>query len=209
MTSSLDGGSLQFINHEFTLWDKSFGDPHRQPNMSLSESPSKGNFDGKFIGKCSLPFSFPFPTHVDLLTKSAILPTINSSSPTSPHRYELSPIDMSPPSSPDATPEKAKGKKKRRSSWTFGFMSGSAEANESSSSCDHQPSKPSYRISHQTANWTALRTTASPIPQTFMERGVTASVGYEISALFVHGRFKSDKRRVLCRPKNRRRAEFS
>lgn len=193
MTSSLDGGSLQFMGHEFTVWDKSFGDPRRQ--LNTSETSSKGKFDGKLVGRYSLPFSFPFPTHVDLLTKSVILSSIGSSVHTLPHACEFGATDMFP-SSPGTIAEIATMKKKRRSSWTFGFISGSPETNESSSSDRHRR-KTSYCASRQPANWTALRTTASPIPQTFMERGNAASVAYEISALFVHGKFKFDSRQVI------------
>ena len=47
--------------------------------------------------------------------------------------------------------------------------------------------------SSSTANMEQM---ASPTPQTFIERGITATVTYTISVLFIHGWFKHESRSV-------------
>ncbi len=185
-TSSMEGGSLQFMTHEFTIWKKSFGDPN------ANDSSSKEIFNGKFVGKYSLPFSFPFPTHVDPSTKSTVVPTVGSTTQSEQPEANTA---ASPPSSP-STPnsEDRKGKKKQRFSWPLHFTS-PFSSSDASGSVSSSKRKSTIRSSLQPQTGrSGRRPVASPLPQTFAERGVTAIVAYELSVLFVHGRFRPDSR---------------
>jgi len=184
-TSSMDGGSLQFLTHEFTVWKKSFGDPN------ASDSSSKEKFNGKFVGKYSLPFSFPFPTHFDLSTKSIVLPTVGSTT----QSEQPEPSTPASPPSPLSSSNSGdgKGKKKQRFSWPLHFTSpfGPSDASGIASSSKRLPFRSSLLPHTDRAGRLSV---ASPLPQTFAERGVTAVVAYEVLVLFVHGRFKPDSR---------------
>ncbi|RXW16782.1 hypothetical protein EST38_g9071 [Candolleomyces aberdarensis] len=64
ITSAMDTGSVNFLEQNYTVWDRSFGDPrHSRPEEK---------FDGKLEGDYVFPFSIPFPTHVNLSTLEAV-----------------------------------------------------------------------------------------------------------------------------------------
>ncbi|KAJ3532820.1 hypothetical protein NMY22_g7592 [Coprinellus aureogranulatus] len=74
ITGSLaDGGSMTFLDHTFTLWDRKFGDPQRIASGS-DQSPQSADekYDGKLGNNWVFPFCIPFPTQVDLSTRCAV-----------------------------------------------------------------------------------------------------------------------------------------
>jgi len=165
MTSSLEGESLQFMTHQVTLWKKPFGNSP-QPDMNADSLTQK---DGRFTGKSSFSFSFPFPTHFDPTTKSAVLPPANGTSspePTTPT------TTMSTPWSPT--------EKEKRFSLPGNFGSSVGP----SSGFDGTRKPPRIEVP----------SIVSPLPQTFTEKGISVVITYEILVTFVHGRFKPDSR---------------
>lgn len=166
MTSSFDQGSYQFMAKQLCLWKKSSGDP-RHSNLGDTEA-LKGKFDGKLVGKYEFPFSLPFPTYVELASKAVVSMRESDISP--------SPIeDITSPETPDHEYAKVRP-------WTR--KTGS-------------PYAPNPRIlSHQLVPTSSTEQMASPTPQTFIEKGITATVTYTISVLFVHGWFKHESRSV-------------
>ncbi|KIM35177.1 hypothetical protein M413DRAFT_368864 [Hebeloma cylindrosporum] len=188
VTGSLEGGSYNFLDHDIVLWDKSSGDAH---------------FDGKFVGDYKFPFSFPFPTDVDLANSSAVPASTTSEFATT-----------QPPSSP--TISAAKPKKHSRG-WSFASRFNSTPEEPSSSptsSSEKRKSKPKSILSPQVlSSFSAISTVHDahlqpitrnrdenasaniyPMPQSFLETQVTVNVGYELSVHIVHGRFRPDSR---------------
>ena len=218
-TSSLDGGSLQFLAHEHILWNKSYGDPRQ-----LDQLRSKGKFSGKLGGKYSFSFSFPFPTEVNLLDKkseisntsiispfldSAHIPQIlTSSSPTSALAQALQESNEKKSQLPDLqnahgissfshppmpSPE-YKGKRQQASVSTSPSSTSRSGAKYSWNNFlpTNSPDKSSVLSSLHRAECLDVDSPASDssMPQTFLEKGVSASVTYEFSIHFVHGRLK-------------------
>ncbi len=171
------------MNHEFTIWDKTTGDPRQE---SKGEGSSKGIYEGKFAGQHTFPFSFPFPAYVDSTAEPAILQAEDAVAPYPPPSSP-NPLNTLPPPSPRLETEifhsvsSSDARKSRRTS-----------ANKPGISFFWSSSRP------QPSRTENSDTTASPIPQTFMEKGITVAVTYEISVIIVHGRFKSDSRYVLA-----------
>jgi len=177
------------MNHEFTIWDKTTGDPRQQ---SKGEGSSKGVYEGKFDGQHTFPFSFPFPAYVDESVENAVAPYPPPSPP--------NPLHTLPPPSPMPnkleTVHSVSSSDARKSRRTSGnklgmsfFWSSSRPQSSRTENSTASPIPQSSRTENSLAG-----TTASPIPQTFMERGITVAVTYEISVVIVHGRFKSDSR---------------
>jgi len=219
-TSSLEGGSLPFLAYEHTLWSKSYGDPHQ-----LDQSSPKEKFNGKLVGKYSFPFSFPFPTQVNLLDKKSDLLSNTSAitpfqdimhkrqnsiilSPTSPSQslhenngekrpmsdlpnvYGISPFPYSPMPSPGYASTGVVPESKMK--WTRTSISTSSSRSETKHSpTAGAPEKSPVHSSflHQTESLDGDGPAPS-MPQTFFNRGVSASIAYELSIHFVHGRFK-------------------
>jgi len=214
-TSPLDGDSL--LAYEHTLWKRSYGDPHQ-----LDQSGSKEKFNGKLIGKYSFPFSFPFPTQVNLLDKKSdflsntnaitpfqdIMHTKQNStipSPTSPSQslhesngekrpmsdlpnvYGIFPFPYSPMPSPVYASTAAIPESKMK--WTRTSPSTSASPSEKRHT--NAPEKsPVHSSFLRQSESLGVDGSAPSMPQTFFEKGVSASIAYELSIHFVHGRFK-------------------
>jgi hypothetical protein len=173
--SSLSEGSVQFLRHEFIFWDKSTCDVLHSGDADANGMEKKQN-DGRFVaGQYSFPFSFPFPTEADPITKS---------SPQS--------ITRSSTSLNDHTPKKEK-RKLWRSRFTSSSVpnSGTGEASSSSQMETSTPSPPSHTLLQARNSFVT-----SPLPQSFMEKGINLNVGYDISVHIVHGRFKASNRQV-------------
>lgn len=177
---SVSAGAFQFLRHEFTLWDKSMGDP-LQSDLADGHNMQKKKIDGQFApGKYSFPFSFPFATHANLITK----PTV-AISPFPPLVRGKQGIPYSP------LPETAKyivAKKKTNFASSSVLPSSVDEAPSSSQKPTSSCSPASVMVSQ------ARCSNASPLPQSFMEKGINSGVAYEISVRIVHGRFKTSSR---------------
>lgn len=172
-TSSLDGGSLPFLAYEHPLWKKSYGDP-RQLDQSTR---TKEKFSGKLIGKYSFPFSFPFPTEVNLLDKK-VLPDL-------PNAHGISAFPYSPPGySSTATLPESKGKRTSASTVTSGS---SRPETILKNPPKKSPVHPPVLRQMESIN---VDGPVPSIPQTFFEKGVSASIVYELSIHLVHGRLK-------------------
>jgi hypothetical protein len=175
--SSHSGGSHQFLSREFTLWDKSMGDPLQSDNTDSSSTQKKKN-DGRLAsGQYTLPFSFPFPTHPDpgSLNTSSISPFPPRTVGTTPSSVVPSPLynnDL-----------KSTGK----AQWTRRFSSSVVSTSSSTrvQASDH---------SHISLGSEPRRSFASPLPQTFMEKDINPNVAYEISVRIAHGRFKASSK---------------
>jgi len=70
MTNAVSSGEdiIKFLDHTFSLWERNDGDPRAQ-NPPEKEAIT---FKGRIAGDLSLPFSIPFPSHVNLLDLSAV-----------------------------------------------------------------------------------------------------------------------------------------
>jgi hypothetical protein len=182
--SSLSEESLQFLAHEYTLWDKSFGDPQQ----SNSSEDSKKKFDGRFApGQYIFPFSFPFP---DAESKPAG-PNTNSISPFPP--LAVGSI-RSPIASPTFPLHKYVEQNVEKMSWDRRVASsggrsppGVDQVFTQMQASEHSPSSASMppRVYHSLA---------SPLPQSFMEREVKSHVAYDLSVRIVHGRFRTSSK---------------
>ena len=162
---------------------------------------SRRKFDGKFMGKYSFPFSFPFPTHVDPLTKSAVL----SNSHKTPRR-NLDQIlefdddrDIIPlPTSPlyqTSTP--GRDKNRQRSPSVASTSSGYSPTRLISRGVGkgHVSPEPKARLQPEN-NRIEFAPHASPMPPTFLEKDVSSEISYEISAVIHRGIFKNNSRQV-------------
>jgi len=79
--SSHNGGSIPFLNHELTVWDKSMDDPLQSDNTDSNVSQKKKSDPRLASGQYSFPFSFPFPTHaVSVLNANSNSPSNVTSS---------------------------------------------------------------------------------------------------------------------------------
>ena len=220
-TSALDGDSLSFLAYEYTLWNRSCGDPRH-----LDLSRSKEKFSRKLVGMYSFPFSFPFPTKVNLLDKNfsdttAVTPfqdtmrqKQNSTipSPTSPslslpesngekrqmsdlpNVHGISPFPYSPMPSPGhsstaAVPE-SKGRWKRGSPSAPTRLSEGKPSRNSALPTNVPEKSPVHSSFHHQSESLGVDCSALAMPQTFFDKGVSASIGYELSIHFVHGRLK-------------------
>jgi hypothetical protein len=171
------------MNHEFTLWDKSMGDPVSDNPGPDSNGIQKKRNDGRLPpGLYAFPFSFPFPT----LSKSEVL---NSSlvSPISPHTADTTlrsthspPYDNGPGPQNPQNPQKAQGTWIRR--FASSVVSPSSSRQVQQTSVDHSDtSEPPQSL-------------ASQMPQTFMEKDISPNVTYDISVRIIHGRFKASNK---------------
>jgi len=170
MISSFDQGSYQFLTKQLSLWKRSSGDPRDSTNLGDTET-LKGKFDGKLVGNYDFPFSIPFPTYVDPASRAVVSMRESDISPS------LSPIEAVSPF------EMASDEHTKVSPWTRKTGSSSNQ----------------NFLSHQlvpTSSTAIMEQMASPTPQTFIERGITATVTYTIAVLFIHGWFKHESRSV-------------
>ncbi len=175
------------MNHEFTIWQRSYGDPR---HFNTNEGSSNGKFDGKVIGKYSFPVSFPFPSYVDVQKKSAILPDSNPVSPF-PTLAAL-PTSPSPPSPlRSSRPRDHEAKGPRRLSWISGSTSSAVPSSANRTFSDEKRPFPSVQRRNDRSN---IGSVASRVPQSFLEKGGAATVVYELSAIISHGRFKADSK---------------
>lgn len=62
ITSFTEGGSYPFLEYSHNVWNKSDGDPRR--------SSIGTKFDGRLSGDIEFPFSFPFPTEINLESRA-------------------------------------------------------------------------------------------------------------------------------------------
>jgi hypothetical protein len=173
--SSHSGGSHQFLSREFTLWDKSVDDPLQSDNAESSSTPKKKN-DGRLApGKYTLPFSFPFPTHPESHGSSI--------SPFPLHTVGTTPSGVISPPSP-LYDNDLKNTEKAQRTWTRRFSSSVVSPSSPTrvQASDH---------SHISLGSEPRRSSASPMPQTFMEKDINPNVAYVISVRIVHGRFQS------------------
>jgi hypothetical protein len=78
--------------------------------------------------------------------------------------------------------------KKKRISWTSRFTSSSSSTSPYSNinTSDRSPISTTFPRARL----------ASPLPQSFTEKGLNPSVAYEISVCIVHGRFRASSRQV-------------
>jgi len=174
--SSHTGGSIPFLNHEFTLWDKSMGDP-LQSNTTESNVPQKKKSDPRLAsGQYSFPFSFPFPTYA---VSSSVL-NANSISPFRPHTVSNTIINIASPSSDNS--QKDTEKPPRR--WTGRFTYALPDEPPSPTKLQN-PCHPHTQHRHSCA---------SQLPPTFMEKDIDPNVAYNISVRIVHGRFKASSK---------------
>ncbi len=167
-TSSLGGAFLQFLAYEHTLWNKSYGDPRL-----LGQLRSKETLSGKLVGKYSFPFSFPFPTEVNLLDKKSDLLSNTSAIV------------------PFLVPEYKRMKERTSVSASTPSTSGPEMKNGWNNSPTNAPEKSPVLSSllHRT-ECLHVDGPVPSMPQTFFERGVPESITYELSVHFIHGRFK-------------------
>jgi hypothetical protein len=63
ITSFIEGGSYLFLEYSHNVWNKLDGDPR---GSSIGRK-----FDGKLSGDIEFPFSFPFPTELNLESRAA------------------------------------------------------------------------------------------------------------------------------------------
>jgi len=141
---------------------------------------SNSGFDGKLTGIHSFPFHFPFPNAIDSESLEHSNPS-DTFFPPVVKKYNLpSPTKLDSPS-------------KGNSFFTFPLsnklgrrVSGTQRAKKHHTL---SPLDPVRRISHPPPS-----SVASSLPQTFIEKGITATVKYQLSVQFVHGRFKLDSR---------------
>ena len=173
--SSLTGGSVPFLNHEFTLWDKSMGDPLQSDNTDSNVSQRKKSDTRLTSGQYSFPFSFPFPTYA--ISSSA--PNANSISPLRPHTVSNTVSNISSPSSNNGQ----KSTEKPQRGWTGRFTSAPDEP--SSPMKLQNPGHPHTQPRHSCA---------SQLPPTFMEKDIDPNVAYDILVRIVHGRFKASSK---------------
>ncbi|KAJ3508135.1 hypothetical protein NLJ89_g5916 [Agrocybe chaxingu] len=178
VTGSLEGSSYTFFNHDHVVWTKS-------PN----DHDASGKQDGKLFGECKYPFSFPFPTHVDLSTRAAV---IRADPAVGPSEQANVPDASSSPSPPD------KGKTKKPRPWSINFHLFSSLSGDnnfgtvSRKKRNRMSSLPQQMISSIDEQGTAPF--VCPIPQSFAEGSVTASVDYELAVHIVHSRFRPDSK---------------
>lgn len=168
-------------------------------------------FDGKFVGGYKFPFSFPFPTHVDLSNSSVYSPPSSTSGFESPTTQDLP--------SPNISEAKAKRHSHR---WSFASLFNSIPEESSNSptpTSEKRKSRPKSILSPQVLSSFAAASTALgehdahlqstthngdentlaniyPMPQSFLETQVAVNVGYELGVHIVHGRFRPDSRFV-------------
>lgn len=169
------------------------------------------------MGEYSFPFSFPFPTHVDPLTKSAVL-----SNPQKMPRRTLDQIlefddqsqsrdDTPLPASPlhQTTPRRSD-----QASRNLRQRSTSSATASSSTSSGYSPTRlisrsvarrqvspePQARLQPENNRSEEFTTPthASPMPPTFLEKEVSSEISYEISAVIHRGIFKNNSRQVSC-----------
>ena len=157
-----------FLKHEFTLWNKSMGDPLLS-NDADSISLKKKKFDGRFVqGQYTFPFSFPFPTNANSTTKSIIDGDSISPFPSPAHNHM-----------PNIS------EKRRRTSCFTSNMSPLSDTASSSS----QISSPITSILSPVRH-----SLTSPLPQSFVEKTIGPTVTYEILVRIVHGRLRTSSR---------------
>ena len=171
--SSLLTESQLFLGHQLTLWKKSMGDPlffkDSSNEIGSQKEKQKEKGDGRFVpGRYTFLFPFPFPAHADPITISSDNPSLIS--PFRPLAHEHVP--------------NVSGKKQE----TFPFMSpvGTQQTDSSSTQIGSSP----------TSSIPPRHSLASPLPQSFIERGIDPNVAYEISVRIVHGRLRASSKCV-------------
>jgi len=170
---------VEFLGHEFILWDKLMGDPvHSDANNIL-----KTKFDGRFApGRYTFPFSFCIPTHPHTITKSAA--TLGPISPFPPLA-----VGVIQDITPSATLHLQEYGEKKSSTSRFASPAVKAETELSASQIKNSDRSQPSAILHR-----GHRSLASPLPQSFMERGMKPSVSYDISVSIIHGRFRASSK---------------
>jgi len=166
------------MNHEFTIWQRSHGDPR---HFHTNEGSSNGKFDGKFIGKYTFPFSFPFPSHLNIQKRSTIPPDNDLISPFPALAALLTPPSLPPPR--NLMPPDHETRKPGGLPWIAGPTS---SAPASSSNGTSSRPLPSVRLN--------IDSIASRIPPSFLEKSIPATIVYEFSVIIAHGRFKADNK---------------
>ncbi|KDR78627.1 hypothetical protein GALMADRAFT_244088 [Galerina marginata CBS 339.88] len=183
VTGSLVDEAQTFLEYKNILWHKSKGDP---PSSSTPSVANKGKKTlGKFLGAYQFPFSFPFPTCVNIASYEAVVPD------------GISPFSLATTSSPasnDPLP----------ASYDISSHSSSSSKKNHFQSPSQRPEghagtgKDIRRSLHtQTVLLSHDETTQNPIcptPQSFVEPGVSANVRYELVVDIVHGFLKPDSR---------------
>ncbi|CAA7259363.1 unnamed protein product [Cyclocybe aegerita] len=177
VTGSLEGSSYTFFNHDHVVWTK----PPKDHDASERQ-------DGKLFGECKYPFSFPFPTHVDLSTRAAVVrpdPAVGASE------------QASVPETSSSSSLLDKGKKKSRP-WSINFnLFSSPLGDNNAGTLSRKKRNRLSNLPQQMINSTDEQGTATfvcPIPQSFAEGSVMASVDYELAVHIVHSRFRPDSK---------------
>lgn len=171
---------VKFLDHEIILWDKPMGVPHSNPNPTYIK-----RYDGRFTpGKYIFPFSFPFPSYPNKMMKS--LP---------PDVGLISPFDHAqrPTPSPREQIHRKEKEALRPSNLTSPGVSPKAKAKSQTDLSSPQMETPS-RSPSSTVSPVAHQGLASPLPQSFLEKGINPNVSYGISVRIAHGRFRGASR---------------
>ncbi|TFK28967.1 hypothetical protein FA15DRAFT_611102 [Coprinopsis marcescibilis] len=188
ITSYLDGGSYTFLNKSVTLWDRSQGDP-RFPGGT-------DKFNGKFNGQYSFPFSIPFPSHVDLSTllppeidrrqSTMLANTTGSTSTPGPilvldynsarDGQRVGPVIENLSASSPPSPALA------------------SSTNTGSQRRDRRSLDAFLGLSWSQSKGNSKRNNVQPLPQSFLEKNVSANVQYELTVYISHGRFRADNK---------------
>jgi hypothetical protein len=152
------------------------GDPFQSHNVADPNTPQKKIDLRLASGQYNFPFSFPFPTHADPITGSSesILDT-NSISPFPLQAVGTAAASPTPPQHDNGSNITEKSPRR----WSRHFTSAPHESSSSRS----QTLSPTLGSAQGPSS-------ASPMPQTFMERGINPIVAYDISVRIAHGRFK-------------------
>ncbi|KAF8165885.1 hypothetical protein B0H34DRAFT_254666 [Crassisporium funariophilum] len=88
-TGYLEGEKDIFLEHEVVIWNNAWGD---RQNACANTTTTKKRSQAKLLGSYQFPFSFPFPTHVDLSSSlsAETLPSRLGSFPETPPSHPLS-----------------------------------------------------------------------------------------------------------------------
>ncbi|KDR78626.1 hypothetical protein GALMADRAFT_1258921 [Galerina marginata CBS 339.88] len=173
VSGSLVHDAHVFLEYKNILWHKSMGDP---PSSSTPPDTNNGKkSQGRFLGSYQFPFNFPCPTRVNIDSYEAIIPdalspfslaTTSSSVDTKPSMSSSSKNDLGQGSSQRHIGGTDRKHKKRLSQIPLAITGDEGIAK----------------------NWIC------PIPQNFVETGITASVQYELIVDIVHGFLKPNSR---------------
>ena len=169
---------VEFLRHETTLWDKPMGVPlHSDSDLNPTQNKK---FDGRFTqGKYTFPFSFPFPSHPNTIPK-----------PEPPCTNFISPFDVG--QSPTSAPRERIHRKEKEA--LRPSDSKSSNVSPQTDLLSPQMQTPSSPSSSTTMSPSAHQGLPSPLPQSFLEKGINLNISYEISVRITHGRFRGATR---------------